>query len=364
VSIVKYRFVRQHLQKADIGNLSDDRRDCDSASEVNPVIKKRKLESSGKDQPGDILERDVVGDLAKRISSLPNVAHESGDTVQRNKQRRDGNHADTFNHNENSNNLERLECDVQMTHDLHESTLPEAATTSQCDFVSSPLPPQNSENFGNPQQVEKRSNTSEFMLLTDIFHQGSDEKITDRAQSSDISPEISIMNSIEENDETLQPRVAISSEVFDGIVQNGSQTKLEIGQLENLVSIEEDTDQSHEHNQDVEKSNGKKILSDFFVANEVSAAEGDTKSYATLCQIQSDILKTKNDIPQFVFSFKSPLSEFRGTLLRMLRDVVDLHSILHKNGTGEFQVPGAQIYRNLLWNSRTYIDMCSQIPSS
>jgi hypothetical protein len=215
MSIVKYRFVRQHLQKADIGNLSDDRRDRNSASEVNPVIKKRKLEIIVKDQSGVILERDVVGDLAKRISFRPNVAHESRDTVQKNSQRRDGNHADDFNHNENSNNLERLECDVQMTHDLHDITLPEVATSSPCDFVSSSLPPLNSENFSKPQQVGKRSNTSECMLLTAILHQESDERNTDGAQNSDFSAEISVINSIKENDEILQPRAATSSEVFD-----------------------------------------------------------------------------------------------------------------------------------------------------
>jgi hypothetical protein len=345
----KHRFIRQHLQKGQIGNLSDDQRDCNFASEFNPVIKKRKLENSVNDQ-SDALEGHVVGDLAKRIPSSPNVALECEERVPRNRQRRDGNDADTFHHYENINNLELLECDVQMTRDRHEVILAEGATAPQCDLVSSPLLPLKSENFGGKVQhvaggVEKSSIIEECMLLPDISHQESDQKNPDGVQNSVISAEISDINSMEKNDEILQPLVTTSSEVFEANIRNESQTiGLFSGQLENTVLIEEGPNQYH-HSQDAEKSHTN-ILSDagqedFSVTQEVSTADRDTKSYATLCENQSDILKATNlqdiqRIPQFIFSFKSPLSEFRGTLLRMLRDVVDLHSILLKNGTGEF----------------------------
>lgn len=356
----KYRFARHHLQKAD---LSDDQRNVDFDSEVHQKVKKRKLESSIPDESE--LEADLASDLVQRIPLSLNKSLKSKDESRRVDE-------NNFNRDMNNNNIEGLECDLPMTHELDKNVLPEAAITSEvieanlpCDLISSPLLPLSSTSFSNSLnvavQVEDSAIESECMLLADIPHQESDGKDINEAQNnvrdSDISAETGTISSVDNYDGTLQPLAAKSSEVSN-VNQNKTQS------IEFLSG--QPGNQTHEHNQVVEKP-----LMDFlsdeteenpFVTQIMSAAPSDTKSYATFCENHSDTLNiTKlqeyQRIPEYIFSFKSPLSEFRAILLGMLRDVVDLHTALQNNGTGNFILP--ELYANLPRNLRNNVDICS-----
>lgn len=311
------------------------------------------MESSIKGQSNCILEAETVGDPVQRVLPNSTVSHKSEDAGPKSSQCRDDN-------DEISSNPQGLECDTPMTDNVCKNVLLEAvtssATTLQFDLYNSKLLPLASEAISESQDVTelavKTVTDSERMLLADDFHQERDEKFIggakDEVGNADIAAEIGIINNIEKYDGSLQASVTISSRGSNGDLLHTPQIlELLSGQVGKQNRIEEDASQTHKSNLDVEAPLTDilpdETQPDLTVTQEGPIAKGDTKSYATLFESQSDIINATNvqdlqRIPQFIFSFKSPLSEFRGILLGMLRDVVDLHSILLNNGTGKFRI--------------------------
>lgn len=297
-----------------------------------------------------MLEAETVGNLVRPNSSV--VSHTSEDAGPKSSQCRDDK-------DENSNKPQGLESDTPMTDNSQKNVLLEAVTRSatnlQIDLISSPHLPQISEAISGSQNVTEHAvktvTESECMLLADEFHQESDEKMIggeeDEVGNADILVKIGVINDTEKYDESFPASVTISSKVSNGNHLNEPQIlELLSGQAEKQIRIEVDASQTHKSNLDVETPlidiPSDETQPDLTQPDqEVLAAKGDAKSYATLFESQCDTIKATNlqdsqRIPQFIFSFKLPLSEFRGILLGMLRDVVDLHNILLNNGTGKF----------------------------
>lgn len=313
------------------------------------------MNSDRKIQQDKNLDVEDCGDLTKKKSFNSNITKDDEKAAQLGqKMDNDENSCDRYKEKTVIDNTEGLESTGLTRHDHHE-ILPEDATT--LDVVGTQHLPVSSIFHQKvqifPEGGAKGADMSQSMIGADISPQEIDNnKKNDEGNNiiidGDMVVEMSEMNTMENHEKKLQSQsAALQDNSSDDVLNNPKIEGSPLGQLGSQISSDEaGVNQTTELNLDVGTSLAATILDVIqnrdTIQNNI-AVNGGTKTYSTLSEDCSDVSKSKNaQDPESIqrrtkciFSIKSPLSEFRANLLGMLRDIVDLHSVLHKNGTGK-----------------------------